>query len=150
FIYQFLEERDHRTARAYDIAVPHDRERSTPRSADVVARNEKLVGDKLGGAVQIDRIGGLVRRERNDALDAIRKRRMNHVLRAMHVRLDAFHGVVPCGWDLLERCGMDDHVHALHGHDKPLAIAYTADEEAHAAVFAIGELLRHLVLLEFV
>ena len=65
-----LEERHHRAARADHVAVAHHGEARAVPAGDVVGGDEQLVGGQLGGAVEIDRVGRLVGRQRDDLLDA--------------------------------------------------------------------------------
>ena len=75
------------------------------------------------------------------------KRRVNDVLRTIHIRLDALHRVVFRRRHLFERRSMDDVVHALHRVLQALSIPYIADKVAHTTVVIR---LLHLKLLELV
>ena len=113
----------------------------------IIGGHEQLVGAELGGAIEVDRVGGLVGGEGYHLLDPVVERRLDYVFGAPDVGLDALHGVVLGGRHLLEGGGMNHEVHAVHGHVEPLGIAHIADEVAHAGMV---EALLHLELLEFI
>ena len=58
--------------------------------------------------------------------------RMDDILSAMDVRLDALHRVVLRCRNMLQSSGVNDYVHAFHSLDKALAIPYVAKKIAHA------------------
>ena len=110
---QLAEERHDRAARADHVAVAHDGEAGPVAARDVVGGDEQLVGDELGRAVEVDRVGRLVGGERDHLLDVVRQRRVDDVLRAMDVGLDALQRVVFGRRHLLERRGVDHEVDAV-------------------------------------
>ena len=56
---------------------------------------------------------------------------MEHVVRADDVGAHGLHGEELAGRDLLERRGVEDVVHAVHGVAHGLRVADVADEEAN-------------------
>ncbi|MPM65653.1 hypothetical protein SDC9_112550 [bioreactor metagenome] len=114
----------------------------------MVAVDEELVGGQLGGAVQVDRRGGLVGGERDDLLHAGVDRGLDDVLRPEHVGLDELVRVVLGGVDLLVRGGVDDMVDAVHRAVEPGQVADVAEEPAQPTV--VVEQLTALVLLQLV
>ena len=144
---QLVEEGHDRAARTCHIAVAHDGKARAAGADHVVGSDKQLVRGQLGGAVQVDRIGGLVGGQGNDAVDVVLDGTPDHVLGAMDVGLDALHRVVLGRRHLLEGCGVDHDVHAVHGLRQAFLVAHVTDEVAHAGRV---EFLRHLVLLELV
>ncbi len=128
-----LEDRDHRAARADHVAVAYDREARLVAACDIVRGDEELVGAELRRAVEIDRIGSLVRGKCDHLFDFVIERGLDHVLRAVHVGLDALHRVVLRGGDLLERGGVDHEVDAVHRGFQAGQVAHVADEESQGA-----------------
>ncbi len=119
-------------------------------AAEVVGGDEQLVARELGGAVEVDRAGGLVGGERDHALHAAVDRCLDHVLRAEDVGLDRLERVVLAHRHLLERRGVDHHVDVLHRTVEAVAVAHVADEEPQLRVLVVRERLLHLELLELV
>ena len=71
-----------RTARADDVAVPHARQAGLALRGVGVALHEDLLGAELGRAVEVDRVHGLVGRERDDLVGRGRRsRRRRRVVR---------------------------------------------------------------------
>ena len=145
---ELAEQRDHRTAAAHDVAVAHDGEAGGVVRGVVVAGDEELVGRQLGGAVEVDRAGRLVGRQRDDLLHARVDGRLDDVLAAEHVGLHELEGVVLRRVDLLERGGVHDVVDAVHRAQQPALVADVADEPAQARI--VVEQLADLVLLQLV
>ena len=147
---QLLEERHDAAARAEHIAIAHHREAGAVGAGQVVGGDENLVRGQLGGAVEVDRVGGLVGRQRHDALDAAPQAGADHIFCAEHIGADAFEGIVFGGGDLLHGGGMDHEVHAVQRQFQPVPVAHVADEIADEGIFFVREFLLHLELLEFV
>lgn len=97
----FLEEGHHRTARPHHVAVAHHRKTGWILAGDVVGCDEQLVRGQLGGAIQVDGVGGLVGGEGDHLLDLIEQGGLNDVLGPVDIGLDALHGVIFGGWHLL-------------------------------------------------
>ena len=93
-----------------------------------MAGDKQLVRTQLGGAVEVDRVDGLVGRQRDDFFDLLVDARIDDVLRADHVGLDAFDWIVFGGRNLLERGGMHDDIDARKRAVQTLAITDVADE----------------------
>jgi hypothetical protein len=68
----------------------------------------------------------------------------------MDIRLDAFHGVVFGGRNLLQGGGVYHVVDPSHRLNEAIAVANVADEVAHAIVSRVRKLVRHLRLLQLV
>ena len=97
-----------------DIAIADDGEFRPVGTRVGVGRAEKLVGGKFGCAIEIDRICSFVGRQRDDLAHASAERRLNDILRAMHIGLQALDGIVLGQRDMLHGGSMDDVVHVLH------------------------------------
>lgn len=147
FLDQAIEEGHHGAARPHHVAVAHHGEDGRVLARHIIGGHEQLVGAELGGAIEVDRVGGLVGGEGDHLLDPVVEGRLDDVFGAPDVGLDALHGVVFGGRHLLEGGGMNHEVHAVHGHVEALGIPYVTDEIAHAGVI---ETLLHLELLEFI
>ncbi len=144
---QAAEERHDRAARPHHVAVAHDRKPRAVATGDIVGGHEQLVGSQLGGAIEVDRVGRLVRGERDDFLHLRVDGGLDHVLRAADIGLQAFERVVFGHRHMLQRRGVHDIIDAVESLAQARPIAHVADEIAHAALV---EDLRHLELLQFV
>ena len=144
---EFVEEGDHRATGTHHVAIPHHGEDGWVAAGHIIGGHKELVGAEFGGAIEIDRVGGLVGGEGDDLLHAIVQGCLDYVFGAAHIGLDALHGVVFGGRHLLERGGMDHIIDTMHGHIQPLGIPNIADEVTHAWLI---ERLLHFELLEFV
>lgn len=138
---------DDGTSRTDDIAVADDGKTGTAGTDEVVAGDEDLVGAELGGPVEVDGVGGLVRREGDHPLHVVFQGGGDDVGRAVDVGLDTFHRIVLRGGNLLERRGVDDEIDALHGQRKPRSVADIAEKIAH---HRRRKLLLHLKLLQLI
>ena len=147
---QLLEEGHHAAARAEHIAIAHHRKAGAVGAGQIVGGDENLVGGELGGAIEIDRIGGLVGGQRHDPLDPGAQARADHILRPEDIGADTFEGIVLGGGDLLHGGGMDDKVHPVQRQLQPVAVAHIADEIADEGILRVREFLLHIELLEFV
>ena len=78
----------------------------------LLAATNSLSEHELGGAVEVDRVGGLVGRQRDDLLDVVRERGVDDVLGAEDVGLDAFDRVVFGRRHLLQRRGVNHEIDA--------------------------------------
>ena len=75
-----------------------------------IGLHEHFLRAQLGGAVEIDRVDGLVGAEREDAAHALVDGGVDDVLAADDVGLDGFERVVLAGRNLLQGGGVDDDV----------------------------------------
>ena len=142
------EERNHAAAAADDVPVADAGEPRAGTATVRVGRDEQFVGAQLRRAVEVDRVGGLVGAERDDAPDAGVERDVDDVLRADDVGLHDLERVVLRRRHLLQGGGVNDHVDVLKRAVQPIAIADVAEEEAQPRV--VAELLGHLRLLHLV
>ncbi len=110
--------------------------------------DDQFFGGQFGGPIQVDRVDGLIRAERQHLLHTGVQGRLDHVGGADDVGLDGFHRIVLTGRDLLECCGVDDHIYPVHGAQQAVAVAHVADEIAQGWMRKSGH--AHLVLLEFI
>lgn len=122
------EQRNDRAARAHDVAIA--------RAADdrvAALRCHARVGvydvlhHGLGDAHSVDGIGRFVRGQADHTFHTSVDGRMQHVVRALHVRAHSLHGEELAGRHLLERSGVEDVVHTRHGVPDGLRIAHIAD-----------------------
>ena len=102
---------------------------------------------RLGNAHRVDRVTRLVRRKNDHVLHAVRDRRIQHVFRPAHVRLNRLHREKFAGGHLLERRRVKDVVHAAHRAVHGSAVPHVADVKFH---FRILKPVPHVVLLLFV
>ena len=144
----FQEQRNHAAPASHDIAVADDGEARVPRACVGVRGDEDLVGAQLGRTVQVDRVGRLVRAERDDAAHAGVDRRIDHIHRPHHVRLDVLERIVLGGRYLLQRRRMHDGVDAIERPAQALFVPHVPQEEPQARLVAI--LLSHVMLLQLV
>ena len=120
-------------------------------AAQMVGRDEDLLGAELARAIEIDRAHRLVGRDRDDALDPDIEGGLDDVLGAEHVGVDAFERIVFGDRHLLHGGGMDDELDAAKRHGEAPLVAHVADEEAEAPVAVERrQLLAHLRLLHLV
>src|SRR6185437_3058356 len=91
---KLVEERDNRATAANHIAIAHHGELGTVGAGQIVGGDEDLVGSKLGGAVEIDRIGGLVGRQRDHLLNIAAQRGVDDVLGPKDIGANALEGVI--------------------------------------------------------
>ena len=145
------EQRNHRAARAHDVAVARasdDRAAALCRHAGVGVDHALHHG--LGDAHGVDGIGRLVRGQADHALYPRVDGRVEDVVRADDVRAHGLHGEELAGRHLLERRGVKDVVHTRHGVSHRLRIAHVADVELD--LLGVLRMLRlqlvaHVVLL---
>ncbi len=142
-----LEQGDDRAPGADDVAVPNTGEAGVEGGGVGVALDDDLLLAELGGAVEVDRVHGLVGRQGHDLPDAGIDGAVHDVLSAEHVGLHGLEGVVLTGRHLLHGRGVDDHVDALAGpgHAGPVA-----DVAEHVADLHVAEAGLHLRLLQLV
>ena len=145
------EQRDDRAARTHDVAVARaadDGIAALRRNARVGVYNVFHHG--LGDAHSVDGIGRLIRGQADHALHTRINGRMQHVVRALHVRLHRLHRKEFARRNLLERGGMEDVVHARHSVPDGLRVAHIADVELDllGGVWMLGlKLMAHIILL---
>ena len=147
-------QRDHRSAAAHHVAVPRAADHRIPtlrRHARVGI--DHMLHHRLADAHGVDRIRRLVRRQADDALDARLDRGVQHVVRALDVRLDGLHREKFAGRHLLERRRVENIVDARHRVAHRLQVAHVADIELDLAG-AVGilrlQLVAHVVLFLFI
>src|SRR5207237_10608235 len=104
-----------------------------------VGLHEDLSGARLGGAVEVHGVDGVVGGQRHDAGNAGVDRGVGHVLGAQHVRAHGLEGVVLARRHLLHGGGVNDHVGALRRPSHTTAVADITDEEAKALVAVASE-----------
>ena len=145
------EQRNHRAARAHDVAVARagdDRTAALRRYTRVGIDDALHHG--LGDAHGVDGVGRLVRGQADHALHPRVDGRVEDVVRADDVGAHGLHGEELAGRHLLERCGMKDVVHARHGVTDGLGIADITDVKLHLLgvlrVLCL-KLMTHIVLL---
>lgn len=143
------EQRDHRAARAHDVAVAGAADRGAAGAVAGVGVDDRL-HHGLGLAHGVDGVGGLVGGQASDAVHALLDGGVQDVVRADDVGSDGLHGEELAGGHLLQGGGVEDVVHAVHGVAHALGVADVADEEAHLGG-ELGRLLlqavAHVVLL---
>ena len=145
------EQRNHRAARAHDVAVARagdDRAAALRRHAGVGVDHALHHG--FADAHGVDGIGRLVRGQADHALYPRVDGRVEDVVRADDVRTHGLHGEELAGGHLLERGSVEDVVHARHGVAHGLRIAHVADVELD--LLGVLRMLRlqlvaHVVLL---
>src|SRR5437763_1554950 len=93
-----------------------------------VALYDDLLGAQFGGAVEIDRVDGLVGRQVDDLLHAGVDGRVDDVLGAEHARAHRFEGVVLARRHLLHGRGVNDDVGALGGAGHAPPVSDVADQ----------------------
>ena len=124
------EQRDHRAARAHDVAVARasdDRAAALRRHAGIGVDHALHHG--LADAHGVDGIGRLVRGQADHALYPRVDGGMEDVVRADDVRAHSLHGEKLAGRHLFERRRMEDVVYARHGVAHGLWVAHIADVE---------------------
>lgn len=143
------EQRDHRAARAHDVAVAGAADGGAAGAVAGVGVDDGL-HHGLGLAHRVDGVGRLVGGQAHDAVDALLDRGVEHVVRADDVGAHGLHGEELAGGHLLEGGGVEDVVHAVHGVAHALGVADVSDEEADLGG-ELGRLLlqavAHVVLL---
>ena len=106
--------------------------------------------DGLGHAHGVDGVGGLVRRQADDALHALFDGGGEHIVRADDVGPHGLHGEELAGGHLLQGRGMEDIVHPMHGPPDGLQVPDIADVKFNF-VRHLGHLrlvlMAHIVLL---
>ena len=145
------EQRNHRAARAHDVAVARtgdDRAAALRRHTGVGVDHALHHG--LGDAHGVDGIGRLVRGQADHALHPRVDGRVEDVVRADDVGAHSLHGEELTGRHLLERRGVEDVVHPRHGVAHGLRVAHVADVELD--LFGVLrvlclQLVAHVVLL---
>lgn len=143
------EQRDHRAARAHDVAVAGAADGGAACAVAGVGVDDGL-HHGLGLAHGVDGVGRLVGGQANDAVHALLDGCVEHVVRADDVGAHGLHGEELAGGHLLQGGGVEDVVHAVHGVAHALGVADVADEEAHLGGELRGLLLQavaHVVLL---
>lgn len=143
------EQRDHRAARAHDVAVAGAADGGASCAVAGVGVDDGL-HHGLGLAHGVDGVGGLVGGQAHDAVDALLDGGVQDVVRAEDVGAHGLHGEELTGGHLLEGGGVEDVVHAVHGVAHALGVPHVADEEAHLGGELRGLLLQavaHVVLL---
>ena len=145
------EQRNHRAARAHDVAVARagdDRAAALRRHAGVGVDHALHHG--FADAHGVDGIGRLIRGQADHALHPRVDCRVEDVVGALHVRAHGLHGEELAGRHLLERRGVEDVVHPRHGVPDGLRVAHIADVELDLLrvlrVFRL-KLVAHVVLL---
>ena len=113
-----------------------------------VAGDEQFVGGELGGAVEVDRVAGLVGGKGDHALDAAIDAGVDEVHGAVDVGLDAFEWVVLGRGHDLSGGGMHHVVDAVERTGQPGLVAHVTDDEADPGI--AGKFLGHVPLLHFV
>ena len=124
------EQRDHRAARAHDVAVARasdDRAAALRRHAGIGVDHALHHG--LADAHGVDGIRRLVRGQADHALYPRVDGGVEDIVRADDVRAHGLHGEKLAGRHLFERRRMEDVVYARHGVAHGLRIAHVADVE---------------------
>ncbi len=143
------EQRDDAAARAHHVAVAGAADSGAAGAVSGVGVDDGL-HHGLGLAHGVDGVGGLVGGQAHHALDALVDGGVQHVVRADDVGAHGLHGEELAGGHLLERRGVEDVVHAVHGVAHRLGVAHVPDEEANLAGQLGRPLLQavaHVVLL---
>src|SRR6185503_1972768 len=141
------EQRHDRSTGTDYVTIANDRKPRSVTARDVVRGNEQLVGSELRCAIEVDRVRGLVGRKRNDLVDAGCQRRMEHILRAVYVRLDALHRVIFGRGHLLQSGRVYDVVNLSHRLDQAIPVAHVSNEVTHAVLM---KLVLHLRLFQLI
>ncbi len=148
------EQRDHAAPAAHHVAIARAADDGMAAlRGDAGIGIDDMLHHGLGDAHGVDGIGRLIRGQADHALDMIGNRGVEHIVRADDVRLHGLHREELAGGNLLERCRMEDVVHAGHGVRDGLRVADIADVEFDLVrgfrVLRL-ELVAHIVLLLFV
>ena len=149
FVDQLLKQWNDRAAAARHIAVAHDRKIQVFRATVRIGSNKQFVRYQFRTAVKIYRIDCLVRRECDHLLDACVERRINDILRAVHIGLDRLVWIVLTRWHLFERRGVNHIIDALKRAFHALIIAHIADKEPQP-VLVLRKVICHHPLLELI
>ena len=91
---ELTKERNHAAPGANHIAVADHRKLGSTGAGQVVSGDENLVGREFGRTVKIDRVGRLVGRQGDDALDPLAQGRLDDVFGPMNVGHDTFERIV--------------------------------------------------------
>ena len=121
---------DHTATRPDDVAIAHHREPGAVAAAQMIGGDEYLVRGQLAGAIEIDRIRGLVGRQGNHPFDAAMDGGLHDVFGAINVGVDALEGVVFGDRYLFQRRGMHHVIDVAHRHGQSIAVAHVTDEIA--------------------
>ncbi len=97
----------------------------------VVGGYKQFVGRKFGGAIEIDRIGGLVGGEGNDLFDIIGDGRGDYVFSTVDIGLDTFHGIVFCSRNLFQGCCVNNEIHPAHSLVHTVLVAHVTQKIPH-------------------
>ena len=138
------EQRNHRTARGHHVAVAGAANDGLAVVQAARLGDHDLFHHRLGNTHGVDRIGGLVGAQADDAAHAVLDRGFQQVVGADHVGLDRFHRVELTGGNLLERRRVEDIVDAAGRVQDAREVAHVADVELQLRIVV---LLAHVVLL---
>jgi hypothetical protein len=116
-------------------------------TTQVVGGNEKFIGAKFGGAVEVNRSSGFVGGEGYNLTDFHVDTGLDDILRSEDVGFDALKRVVFGHRNLFESGSVNHGVHAVQSVRKPVSVANVTNEKAQTL---IRELLGHFILLEFI
>ena len=142
------EDRNDASPAAQHVAVAGATEPGSAGGRIGVALHQQFFGAEFRGAVEVDRVDGLVGAQAEHLLDAAIDRRVDDVPRPVDVGLHRFAGIVLAGRDLLQGGGVDHDIDAAHRPPHAVDVADVAEEVAEAGMIeAAGE---HLVLLQLV
>lgn len=142
-----LEQGDDRAPGPHHVAVADTGEAGVEGRRVGVALDDDLLLAEFGGAVEVDRVDGLVGGEGHHLCDPGVDGAVDDVLGAEDVGLHGLEGVVLTGRHLLHGGGVDDDVDALAGPGHAGPVADVAEHVAHPTVAEAGA---HLGLLELV
>lgn len=120
-------ERNDAPPRAHDVAVARAADLRLVRRAGL--GDDDLLHHGLGGTHRVDGIGGLVRGEADDRLDALINGSRQNVFRAEDIGLDGLDGEKLTGRHLLQSRRMEYVIDAVHGVAHGPDIAHIADVE---------------------
>ena len=145
------EQRDNTAAAAHNIAVAGAADsRAAALSSHTGVGKDDVLHHSLGDAHGIDRIGCLIGRQADNALDTSFDGSMQDIVRANDVSLNSLHWEEFAGRDLLQCSGMENVVNTRHSVLDGLRIADITDIEldflSRFWVLSL-KLMAHIILL---